>query len=53
MIVALVVQRVQAVAAVELEINLEIEMWIFVLAIDPAALLDDLCDLAPALLNRP
>lgn len=44
-----IVQRVQAVPPVELEVNLQVEVRVSVLLVDPAALFDDLGDLVPAL----
>lgn len=47
-----VVQRVQAVPAVEFEVDLQVEVRVPVLLVDPAALPDDLGDLVPALCRR-
>lgn len=44
-----VVQGVEAVPPVELEVDLQVEVRVSVLLVDPAALFDDLGDLVPAL----
>lgn len=47
-----VVERVEAVATVELLVDLEVKVRVAVPLVDAPALDDDLCDLAPALLRR-
>lgn len=50
-VVALIVQRVQAVAAVKLLIDLEVKVWVAVLLVDAQAFFDNLGDLTSTLLR--
>jgi hypothetical protein len=46
--VAPVVEAVEAVAALQLQVEFEVEVWVTILLVDPPALLDDLGDLRAA-----
>lgn len=51
MVFALVVKRVEAVTAVQLLVDLQIEVRVAIPLVHAAALADDLRDLAPALIS--